>query len=501
MTKAAVLAVEEVSKTFPGVRALQAVNFDVETGEIHALVGQNGAGKSTLMNILAGVLQPDNGRILMGGAPVVMRDPAHARTLGISTVHQELSLFPSRSVAENIFVGRLPKRRNGFVDRQRLLAQSQAALAPLEAAIDPLRLVRDLAFSSQQLVEIARALSVGGKVLILDEPTSALNEHETGLLFRQLRRLRAAGMAIIYVSHRLREVFALCDRVTVLRDGRVSGTFPIRETTPDAVISMMVNRRVAEIVQQGAGVRGPTIMAVRGLVVPPTVHGVDVDLHAGEILGLAGLAGAGQTEIGRAIAGSLSCRAESLILDGAPSRAHTPHQAMRNGIVYFPADRRAEGLFLRLDVEEKIVSASLDALRVGPWMNDAEARRVAGGFVDTLAIRTPSLYTRVGNLSGGNQQKVVLARGLSVDARVFVADEPTRGIDVGAKAEIYLLLRRLAESGKGILLISTELPELLAISDRILVLNSGRVVGELGAAEASEERIMSLASGQIEMAS
>ena len=493
MTGEPVLAAESVGKSFPGVRALYEVNFDVRAGEIHALVGQNGAGKSTLMSILAGVITPDSGRVLVSGAPVSIQAPMQARALGISVVHQELSLFPSRTVAENIFVGRLPQR-SGFIDWRALVTMTQAALSDLETDIDPRTPVRDLPFSQQQLIEIARALSFGGRVLILDEPTSALTEQESAILFRRLQRMREAGMGIIYVSHRLREVFALSDRITILRDGQLVGTFPKKATTPADVISMMVNRKTTNVTRSETHSVSEARLTVRGLRVGTAVNGIDLDMHRGEILGLAGLAGAGQTEIGRALGGLIPRRENSITLDGKPFRARTSSETMRAGVVYLPADRRAEGLFLGLDVQQNVVASSLDKLRDGLWVKDGEARRAAAGFVESLGIRTPSLWQRVANLSGGNQQKVVLARGLMVDARVFIADEPTRGIDVGAKSEIYGLLRKLAQAGKSILLISTELPELLAMSDRILVVAGGRVVGELTSAEATEGRIMALAS-------
>jgi ribose transport system ATP-binding protein len=501
MVTAERLVMERMGKVFPGVIALDAVDFSVRAGEIHALLGQNGAGKSTLMNILAGVLQPDSGQILLDGTQVTIRNPAHAQALGIRIVHQELSLFPSRSIAENILVGRLPRRRAGFLDQPALDARARDALDLLHLPLDPATLVRDLPFSQQQMVEIAKALSFGGKVLILDEPTSALTEHESALLFRQLDRLRRNGAAIIYVSHRLREVFEISDRLTILRDGRRVGAFPIAEASPDKVISMIVSRAVAEVARTAPPGSRKALLSVKNLTVLPRVRGVDLELNEGEILGIAGLAGAGQSEIGRAIGGLLSHKADAMTLADEPFRATSPRAAMRRGVVYLPADRRAEGLFLRLNVQQNIVASSFRRLSAGTFVRDSEARKIADGFVESLSIRTPSVRQVVGNLSGGNQQKVVLARGLTVEARVFVADEPTRGIDVGAKAEIYALLRRLAASGKGILLISTELPELLVMSDRIIVINSGRIAGELTRAEATEERVMAMASGDVPLAS
>jgi ribose transport system ATP-binding protein len=491
------LTIERLTKTFPGVRALEDVSLDLERGEIHAVVGQNGAGKSTLMHILAGIVRADSGRILMDGQEVEIRNPARGQQLGISIVHQELSVFPSRSVAENILVGRLPKTRLGFVDNKVLRTRAQKYLTALEVPVHPWTPVRELRFSYQQLVEIAKALSYGGKVLILDEPTSALTEHETAILLHQLMRLRDSGIGIIFVSHRLREIFAVSSRITVLRDGGVVGTHRTADLDLDAVIAMMVRRAVAAPSERKGEAAGKPRLRVRNLTVPRYVHRVDFQVRTGEIVGLAGLAGAGQAEVGRAIAGLIPYRATEISLDGQPVHIRTLRDSMRVGIVYLPADRRTEGLFLRLSVQHNIVAASLKKLRWGLWVKDHEARRTAQQFVESLSIRTPSLSQFAVNLSGGNQQKVVLARGLTVDARIFIADEPTRGIDVGAKAEVHELLWRLAREGKSILLISAELPEILAICDRIVVMNEGRVVGEVSGAEATEERIMAMASGHM----
>ena len=489
------LTIEHVTKTFPGVRALEDVSFDLERGEIHAVVGQNGAGKSTLMHILAGIVRPDSGRILLDGKEVEIPNPARGQQLGISIVHQELSVFPSRSVAENIFVGRLPKNRLGFVDKKSLHSQARKYLNALEVTLDPWTPVRDLGFSHRQLIEIAKALSYGGNLLILDEPTSALTEHETAILLNQLRRLRDSGIGIIFVSHRLREVFAVSNRITVLRDGAVVGTQNTSDLDPDAVITMMVRRTIAALTKEKGSAAGKPRLQIQNLSVPRCVHGVDLQVRAGEIVGLTGIAGAGHTEVGRALAGAISHRASDISLDGKPARIRTLRDAMQRGIVYLPADRRTEGLFLRLSVQQNIVAASLRKVRRLIWVQDRRARRMAQEYVKSLGIRTPSLDQFAVNLSGGNQQKVVLARGLTVDARILIADEPTRGIDVGAKAEVHELLRRLAQAGKSILLISTEFPEILAVSDRIVVMHAGRIVGEVSGADATEEHIMAMASG------
>ena len=491
------LTIERVTKTFPGVRALEDVSFDLERGEIHAVVGQNGAGKSTLMHILAGIVRPDSGRILLDGEEVEIPNPARGQQLGISIVHQELSVFPSRSVAENIFVGRLPKTHLGFVDRKTLHTQARKYLTDLAVTLEPWTPVRDLGFSHRQLIEIAKALSYGGKLLILDEPTSALTEHETAILLRQLKRLRDGGLGIIFVSHRLREVFAVSNRITVLRDGAVVGTQNTAGLDPDTVITMMVRRAIAVAPKQKGGAAGKPRLQVRNLAVPRCVHGVDLQIRAGEIVGLTGVAGAGHTEVGRALTGAIFHRASEISLDGKPVHIRTLRDAMRCGMVYLPADRRTEGLFLRLSVQQNIVAASLRKVRRGIWVKDRRARSMAQDYVKSLAIRTPSLEQFVVNLSGGNQQKVVLARGLTVDARILIADEPTRGIDVEAKAEVHELLRRLAEAGKSILLISTEFPEILAVSHRVVVMHAGRVFGEVSGANATEERMMAMASGHM----
>jgi ribose transport system ATP-binding protein len=489
------LVIDRVTKTFPGVRALDGVSIELRAGEIHALLGQNGAGKTTLMHILAGVLRPDSGRIVIDGRAVEIRNPSDGQRLGISIVHQELSLFPSRTVAENILVGRLPVSQLGFVDERALHARARELLDALEAPVNSRELIRNLGFSHCQLIEIVKALSFGGKVLILDEPTSALSEHETAILLRHLDKLRSSGIGIIYVSHRLPEVFAISDRITVLRDGKVAGSFVTAEADPDTVISTMVQRTIANLSARQTSQDARAMLSVKGLTVLKHVHGVDFEVKAGEIVGLTGLAGAGQDEAGRAIAGLSEHRAARITLEDKPLRVRTPREAMRQGVVYLPADRRIEALFLRLSVQGNIVAASLKKNRWGPWMLDAKARSTALRFVKSLGIRTPSIDQQVAYLSGGNQQKVVLARALTVDTRLLVADEPTRGIDVGAKNEVYELLRRLADSGKSILLVSTELREILSMSDRILVFHDGRIVGEVAGEDATEEQIMAMASG------
>ena len=466
MNRAPVLAAEGIGKTFPGVRALYDVDFDVRPGEIHALLGQNGAGKSTLMNILAGVVEHDSGRLLVNGAPVRIQQPIDAQALGISIVHQELSLFPSRSVAENIFVGRLPKA-HGFVDLRALLEQTRVALSEMEIDIDPRALVRDLPFPQQQLIEIAKALSFGGRVLILDEPTSALTEHECAILFRRLRLLRETGMAIIYVSHRLREVFALSDRITILRDGRLVGTFSTGTTTPADVISMMVNRNIATVGRPGTTAVGGVDSLFEGYASARQCTASILTCAPARSSGWPVLRAPDNPRSGGPSAASFHAAPNSISLDGLSSAgARREMRCVRASFTCLPI---AEPKACSSDSTSNRTSSPprLTSCAVGRgWRrrgsgSRCQLRRIA------LPIRTPSLWQRVVNLSGGNQQKVVLARGLTVDARVFIADEPTRGIDVGAKVEIYALLRKLAAAGRSILLISTELPELLAMSDRI----------------------------------
>jgi len=499
MESSELLEMKAVSKRFPGVQALDQVDFDLAAGEVHALVGENGAGKSTLMRILCGAYQPDDGEIYLSGERVVIQNPAQAQSLGISIVYQEFSLFANLSVAENIFVGRQPVSGYvGFVDRTAALRESKEYLDLFELAVDPDCPVGRLSVAQQQVVEIAKALSLDARILILDEPTSTLSEHETQLLFQTIRRLKERGLGIIYISHRLEEVFEIADRVTVLRDGHLVGTVSVSAVQPEALIRMMVGRQLQDLYGGRVTGSGEEVLRVEGLSSSGHFEDVGFTLHRGEILGLAGLVGAGRTDVARAVFGAQRYDAGHIYLEGREVLIHSPKDAMRLGIAYLSENRYDDELFLRMSVRENITVTHLEKFsRLGFMFSSLEAEEVVR-FVQRLSIRTPGIEQQVMNLSGGNQQKVILARWLAIHPKVLIADEPTRGIDVGAKAEIYALLHDLAAEGVGILFISSELPEILGMSDRILVMNEGRVAGEVSGDEATEELIVALSARQLE---
>jgi ribose transport system ATP-binding protein len=490
-----IVEVRGIYKAFPGVQALSDVHLQVRRGEIHAVVGENGAGKSTLMNILSGVITADGGHILLDGQEVVIANPKQAHELGIHIVHQETSLCPNLSVAENAFVYDIPGARLGLVDRRKLHVDTEELLTMFGIKARPDTLVRDLGVAQQQLVEIAKAFAGKCRVLILDEPTSALAIHEEALLFDRVRRLREQSTSVIYISHKLREVFELADRVTVLRDGRVVGTKTVAETDIPSIVRMMVGRELSQLYPEKGKQRGKPVLQVRNLASGRQVRDVSFDLHEGEILGVAGLVGAGRTEMAMAIFGVAPIDGGEVLVNGKRLDAESPQKTISLGMGLLHEDRREWGLFLQKDVQANIISAHLDEFTRGPFMDRGKEQAEAKRMVDTLAIRTPSLLQKVMNLSGGNQQKVVVGKWLSTRPRILLVDEPTRGIDVGAKAEIHTLLRDLANEGVAILMVSSELPEILGMSDRILVMHEGRTVGTLSAVEASESAIMSLAIG------
>lgn len=489
---------EGIDKSFPGVRALQNCRFELFPGEIHALVGENGAGKSTLMKILTGVFQKDAGRILYKGREVKIPNPRAAQELGISIVHQELNLMPHLTVAQNIFIGREPRRKGFpvFLDEEEMVRRSRELLAMLHMPIDPRAKVRDLTVAKQQMVEIAKALSFNAEVLIMDEPTATLSEAEVEELFRVLKKLRERGMGIIYISHRLEELKEIADRVTVLRDGQYIGTLDMKEATIDRIISMMVGRNIYETAKKEEGSASTeVVLEVRGLSRGRDIRNVSFALRKGEILGLAGLVGAGRTEVARAIFGADPIESGEVYVKGQKVRIKSPADAIRYGIAYLSEDRRRYGLMLGLDVEANMVLPSMqDFLRWRTFVNRRKAQDRCREYVEKLRIKTPSLAQKVKNLSGGNQQKVIVAKWLMKNCDILIFDEPTRGIDVGAKSEIYHLLNELVQEGKSIIMISSELPEILRMSHRILVMCEGRVTGEIDARDATEELIMKYAT-------
>ncbi len=497
-TTAAVPALEmrHISKQYPGVRALDDVSLTVWPGEVHALLGENGAGKSTLMKILAGAQPKDSGEILLQGRPVQIDSPQKAMDLGISIIYQEFNLVPYLSVGENIFLGREPRAAlPGFVDFKTLYRQAQEVIDRLGVRIDARTPINQLSIAQQQMVEIARATSRQARIIVMDEPSATLTEHELQSLFALIRQLKAEGVSIVYISHRLEEVFEVCDRATIMRDGHGIATEDVVNLTREQIIRLMVGRELKEAIPKVAAPQGPPALTIRHLERAGVLHDISFEVRQGEILGVAGLVGAGRTEMARAIFGADPITSGSIELFGKPVQIRSPQEAIRQGIGLVTEDRKQQGLVLGMAVRENNTLAHLDALSTLGFIRRGEERQVAEKYRTDLAIKTPSIEQTVQNLSGGNQQKVVLAKWLFTGSKVLLFDEPTRGIDVGAKSEIYKLMNELAAEGVAIVMISSELPEILGMSDRILVMHEGRITGELARAEATQEKIMHLATG------
>jgi len=490
-----ILDFEGVSKSFSGVQALRDVSFGLREGEVHALVGENGAGKTTLIKIVAGALRPDRGTVSFRGQPVAFHNPSQSQAAGMSVIHQELNLLPLMSVAENLFLGREPRRAGlPLLHWGRFRAMAREALARVGLDLDPDVRVERLSIAEKQLVEIAKALTLDAQVILMDEPSATLTDRELDRLFAIIRDLKARGVTVLYISHRLEEVFAIADRVTVLRDGAWIATRPVGELDRRELIRMMVGRELEEEFPPRRAAIGGELLRVEGLCAGERLRDASFTLHRGEVLGLAGLVGAGRTELARAIFGADPRDSGTIYLEGQPVRIRSCAQAIRHGLALLTEDRKEQGLHLDLGLHQNISLVNLwELVRLG-LLRLGEERRVADGYVRDLDIRTPSAVQRVRNLSGGNQQKVVLAKWLFSEARILLFDEPTRGIDVGAKYEIYLLINRLAEQSLGVLLISSELPELIGLCDRILVMSEGRIAGEVSGAEKTQERIMELAT-------
>jgi ribose transport system ATP-binding protein len=466
-------------------------------GEVHALMGENGAGKSTLMKILAGVYTRDSGEIVYDGRPVEFSSPRDAQTVGVGIIHQELQLMNHLTVAQNIFIGREPRMGLGlFLDEDKLNAQAREILSRMHVNLNPRTVVGTLTVASQQMVEIAKALSFDSRVLIMDEPTSALNDTEIAELFRIIRQLKERGVGIVYISHKMDELKQIADRVTVLRDGEYVATVSAHDTSVETIIGMMVGRTLNDAARvESAAQAGDVALEVRHLNAGPLVRDVSFVLRKGEILGFAGLMGAGRTEVARAVFGADPIESGEILVNGASATIKKPCDAVKRGIGYLSEDRKRFGLATGMDVEANIVMSNLGQfLSFNTFLRRAQIRKRALHFINLLAIRTPTATQPVRLLSGGNQQKIVIAKWLERDCDVLFFDEPTRGIDVGAKSEIYKLLRALAAQGKAIVMISSELPEILRMSDRIVVMCEGRITGELSARDATQERIMHLAT-------
>ena len=482
-----------MTKAFPGVQALLGVDLDVSAGEVHALVGENGAGKSTLMKIVAGVYHPDSGSIRLGGQPILNDNPRQALERGISMIHQELNLVPNLSVAENVFLGHAPTR-GGLIDWRRLYADAEALGARLGIELDVHARVEELSVARQQMVEIAKALSLDARVIIMDEPTSALTERETEALFGIIARLKDQGVAVVYISHRLDEIFRVADRVTVLRDGRLVGTVPIAQATQPQLIAMMVGRELTTLFPKDVVEIGEPVFEVRHLSRARVLEDISFVLRRREILGLAGLVGAGRTELVRALFGADRLDSGEIVIEGQRTRIRSPRDAIRMGLGFVTEDRKLQGLVLGMTVRENETLASLAQVSRLGFLRLGRERSVAARLTEQLGVRTPGIEQEVANLSGGNQQKVVIAKWLATRPRILILDEPTRGIDVAAKAEVHALMSRLVREGVSILMISSELPEILGMSDRILVMRQGRLTGEFTREQASQEAILACAA-------
>lgn len=492
-----VLQMRRIEKSFTGVHALKGVDFDLKPGEIHALVGENGAGKSTLMKVLTGIETRDSGEIRYLGLPFNPKNPGHSQKFGIGIIHQELNMMDHLTVAQNVYIGRESVVAGGlFLSDREQNRRAAQLFRDLNVGIDPTETLGRLSVGKQQMVEIAKTVSHPLRILVLDEPTAALTDSEISELFRIMRDLASRGVSMVHISHRLDEIHQIADRVTVLRDGEKVGTENSADLTKGDIINMMVGRTVFEQPKQSSSVAdgAPTVLRVRNLNAGPQVRNVTFDLRRGEILGFAGLIGSGRTETARAIFGADKIDSGTIEVNGRPVQIDSPKTAVKHGIGYLSEDRKRYGLAIKMTLADNAVMASFDAFERGPFLNQRKIARTTREYVDRLNIRTPSIEQLIRNLSGGNQQKVVIAKWLIHNSDILIFDEPTRGIDVGAKSEIYALMNDLVAQGKSIIMISSELPEVLRMSDRVAVMCEGRLTGILDIAEASQESIMNYAT-------
>lgn len=486
------LRIEGLSKSFPGVQALSDVDFEVYPGEILGFLGENGAGKSTLVKIISGVYSKDKGTIWFNGKQVEPHSPHDAQALGISTIYQELALVPHLSVAENIFLNREPRKvpALGMVDFPQMNQQAEEILHSLGVDIPGQKRVRELTVAAQQMVEIAKAFSLNASLILMDEPTSALSSKEVDALFALTRRLKQRGVSVVFISHRLEEVLQVVDRIVVMRDGRRVGTLPVAEATESKIIRMMVGREVGLFPKEETEIKGP-VLELRNVSGSNGIKDVNLTVRRGEIVGLAGLIGAGRTELARLICGVDHLTSGEVLIEGQNKKIHSPADAVKYGIGWIPEDRKLHGLVLSMSVQQNVTMAILKRIsNLLAAVSRRKERDTSAHYVKALSIATPGLSQKVNHLSGGNQQKVVLAKWLSTEPKLLIMDEPTRGIDVGAKAEVHALMSRLAKQGMGILMISSEMPEIMGMSDRVVVMCQGRVTGEFERAHLSQEEIM-----------
>lgn len=489
------LRLQGIVKTFPGVRALDGVDFEVMPGEAHALLGENGAGKSTLMKVLAGMYQPDEGQIMIAERPVRMTTPIEAKAQGVVLIHQELSLVPEMSAAENIYLGELPLKSLGRVDWTTLFDRSNAILKRLNCKFRGEVTVANLSIANQQMVEIARALTVDARVVVFDEPTASLTDSEKVVLFDIINDLKARGVGIVYISHRMDEIFTLSDRITVLRDGAYRGTLTTADTNEDEVTRLMIGRSLDLSRDVNPPKLGDTVLEVRGLSCAPLFENVSFAVRAGEVLGFYGLVGAGRTEIAETLFGLRSPDSGEILVDGAPVQISSPQSAIGLGISLVPENRKEQGLVLQMSCRDNITLPQVQDLTSGPFVSSAAEMAIYEQYREKLEIKSPSWRQTVGVLSGGNQQKIVIGKWLSMKPRVLIVDEPTRGIDVGSKSEIHNLLRELAAQGYAVIVISSEMPEVLRVSDRIVAMYHGRIMREFSAGDVTEDSLVQAISG------
>ena len=491
-----ILRLEDIVKTFPGVKALDGVKLDVKEGEAHALCGENGAGKSTLMKIIAGAQGYTSGHMYINDQEVVFHSTKEAEKMGIAMIYQEFNMVPELSVAENMYLGRLPKTQLGVVDWKKLYQDADEVLKKLGLKFDCRNKVKNLSVAESQMTEIAKCLTIGAKVIIMDEPTAALTDEEIQILFRIIAELKAKGISILYISHRMDEIFRISDRLTVFRDGKYIATKAIGETDYDDVVSMMVGRSVTNLYPKRNYEKQDVAMELRN-VTGKGVHGVSLKLHKGEILGVAGLLGSGTIELSKIVYGALPMTDGEIIINGEKQDCSSPRKALKAGIGFVSDDRKQEGLVLIRNIRENISMSSLDKISNGLYLNKAKETENINAEVKRLNIKISSPAQLAGKLSGGNQQKVVFAKVLEADPSILILDEPTRGVDVGAKAEIYQIMDELTKQGKSIILISTDLPEVIGMSDRVVIMREGYTVLEIDKSEMNQEKILAYASGGV----
>lgn len=490
------LDIKGITKTFPGTVALDNVSFKVAKGEVHAIIGENGAGKSTLMNIIAGVFPPDSGEIIFEGKKVNFSKPSDSQKAGIGFVHQELSLCSHLSVAENVYIGRIPKSSAGIINFNKLYSDCSELLKTFKTDIDPKSKVRELNVAEQQIIEIAKSLSLNCKLLILDEPTSSLTESETSMLFDVIFALKKKGISILYISHRMSEIFTIADKVTVLRDGKFISTMKCSETNDDEIIKMMVGRDIGNLYPEKSKKIKEEILRVENFSTENVFKDINFSLFKGEVLGFAGLVGSGRTEVMRAICGIDAKSSGDLYLEGKKINIKNFRQAIDYGIGYLTEDRKLQGLFLNLSIKDNITAANLKNVANGVLISDDLEKKSGEKYAKELNIKISKLSQSVSSLSGGNQQKVMIAKWLAINPKIIIMDEPTRGIDVGAKAEIHRLLRELADKGIGVIMVSSEMPEIIGMCDRVIVMHEGTISGIVEKDNIQEEKIMLYASGK-----